>query len=104
MLRGKIPHFRLTCVAQKRRCLSSLLADVFSLSSVTVSEVFVSSFLSISKVAIMVSFQAWSTTVWQSNMAEISSHGSPHNRVLLDQTNHNFSGLYVEIKIFKKNQ
>ena len=25
MLRGKIPHFRLTCVAQKRRCLSSLL-------------------------------------------------------------------------------
>ena len=24
-LRGKIPHFRLTCVAQKRRCLSSLL-------------------------------------------------------------------------------
>ena len=24
MLRGKIPHFRLTCVAQKRRCLSSL--------------------------------------------------------------------------------
>ena len=25
MLRGKIPHFRLTCVAQKRRCLSSLI-------------------------------------------------------------------------------
>ena len=25
MLRGKIPHFRLTCVTQKRRCLSSLL-------------------------------------------------------------------------------
>ena len=25
MLRGKIPHFRLTCVAQKRCCLSSLL-------------------------------------------------------------------------------
>ena len=25
MLRGKTPHFRLTCVAQKRRCLSSLL-------------------------------------------------------------------------------
>ena len=25
MLRGKIPHFWLTCVAQKRRCLSSLL-------------------------------------------------------------------------------
>ena len=25
MLRGKIPHFRLTCVAQKRRCLSSLM-------------------------------------------------------------------------------
>ena len=27
MLRGKIPHFRLTCVAQKRRCLSSLLIE-----------------------------------------------------------------------------
>ena len=27
MLRGKIPHFRLTCVAQKRCCLSSLLAN-----------------------------------------------------------------------------
>ena len=26
MLRGKIPHFRLTCVAQKRCCLSSLLS------------------------------------------------------------------------------
>ena len=25
MLRGKIAHFRLTCGAQKRRCLSSLL-------------------------------------------------------------------------------
>ena len=25
MLRGKIPHFRLTCVAQKRCCLSSLM-------------------------------------------------------------------------------
>ena len=25
MLRGKIPHFWLTCIAQKRRCLSSLL-------------------------------------------------------------------------------
>ena len=25
MLRGKTPHFRLACVAQKRRCLSSLL-------------------------------------------------------------------------------
>ena len=27
MLRGKIPHFRLTCVAQKRLCLSSLLGS-----------------------------------------------------------------------------
>ena len=27
MSRGKIPHFRLTCVAQKRRCLSSLLLN-----------------------------------------------------------------------------
>ena len=27
MLRGKIPHFRLTCVAQKRRCLSSLITN-----------------------------------------------------------------------------
>ena len=26
MLRGKTPHFRLTCVAQKRRCLSSLIS------------------------------------------------------------------------------
>ena len=26
MLRGKIPHFRLTCVAQKGRCLSSLIS------------------------------------------------------------------------------
>ena len=26
MLRGKIPHFRLTSVAQKRRCLSSLMS------------------------------------------------------------------------------
>ena len=24
-IRGKIPHFRLTCVAPKRRCLSSLV-------------------------------------------------------------------------------
>ena len=27
-IRGKIPHFRLTCVAPKRRCLSSLLSLV----------------------------------------------------------------------------
>ena len=46
--------------------VSLRLADVFSLSPVTVQEVFVSSFLSVFKVAIMVSFQAWSTMVWQS--------------------------------------
>ena len=28
MLRGKIPHFRLTCVAQKRRCLSSPMTQM----------------------------------------------------------------------------
>ena len=27
ILRGKRPHFRLTCVAQKRFCLSSLLSN-----------------------------------------------------------------------------
>ena len=36
MLRGKIPHFRLTCVAQKRRCLSSLLSPLERLLKITV--------------------------------------------------------------------
>ena len=93
MLRGKIPHFRLTCVAQKRRCLSSLMGDSAAqfLQSLRVPDWTLLYF----KLQSRIPDQAWQTLV---SLTKLGRTGVSHNLVFLELINKNRSDLDILLK------